>query len=89
MQVVAEKRLVKELQKEVARLEAELYSPNPSSSTCLKTLLEEKEFKIQQVCQITLGAFFHNIASDVPTAVEHEPTVCIHLTLCNHRWRRK
>ncbi|KAL9690134.1 hypothetical protein QQ045_010529 [Rhodiola kirilowii] len=47
--VVADKRLVKELQKEVARLEAELHSPDPSSSTCLKTLLEEKELKIQQM----------------------------------------
>ena len=48
-QVVSNKKLVKHLQKEVARLEAELRSPEPSSSTCLKTLLMEKDLKIQQV----------------------------------------
>ncbi|KAL5850753.1 hypothetical protein ACOSQ3_008804 [Xanthoceras sorbifolium] len=44
--VVSDKRLVKHLQKEVARLEAELRSPDPS---CLRSLLEEKELKIQQM----------------------------------------
>ncbi|KAJ4708834.1 Kinesin-like protein [Melia azedarach] len=46
--VVSEKRLVKHLQKEVARLEAELQSPDPSSS-CVRSLLMEKELKIQQL----------------------------------------
>lgn len=49
-QVVADKKLVKHLQKEVARLEAELRSPEPSSSSCVKTMLMEKDLKIQQVC---------------------------------------
>lgn len=44
-QVVAEKQMMKHLQKEVARLEAELRYDSPS----LKTLLVEKEQKIQQV----------------------------------------
>ncbi|KAF8401150.1 hypothetical protein HHK36_014454 [Tetracentron sinense] len=47
--VVADKKLVKQLQKEVARLEAELRSPEPSSSSCLKSLLIEKNLKIQQM----------------------------------------
>ncbi|KAA8534736.1 hypothetical protein F0562_029822 [Nyssa sinensis] len=49
--VVADKQLVKHLQKEVARLEAELQSPGPSSSSslCLQTLLMEKDLKIQQM----------------------------------------
>uniref|UniRef100_A0A5B7CB36 Kinesin-like protein n=1 Tax=Davidia involucrata TaxID=16924 RepID=A0A5B7CB36_DAVIN len=48
--VVADKQLVKHLQKEVARLEAELQSPEPSSSSsCFKTLLMEKDLKIQQM----------------------------------------
>ncbi|CAL5328741.1 unnamed protein product [Camellia sinensis] len=47
--VVADKQLVKHLQKEVARLEAELRSPEPSSSSCLRTLLMEKDLKIQQM----------------------------------------
>ncbi|KAI8553262.1 hypothetical protein RHMOL_Rhmol05G0002000 [Rhododendron molle] len=47
--VVADKKLVKHLQKEVARLEAELRSPEPSSSSCVKTLLMEKDLKIQQM----------------------------------------
>ncbi|KAD4180527.1 hypothetical protein E3N88_29118 [Mikania micrantha] len=47
--VVAEKQLVKHLQKEVSRLKAELLSPEPSSSECLKSLLLEKEQKIQQM----------------------------------------
>ncbi|XP_050219257.1 kinesin-like protein NACK2 [Mercurialis annua] len=46
--VVAEKGLVKHLQKEVARLESELRSPEPSSS-CLKTLLMKKDLKIEQM----------------------------------------
>lgn len=48
-QVVADKQLVKHLQKEVARLEAELRSPEPASSMCLRSLLMEKDLKIQQV----------------------------------------
>ncbi|GAV70969.1 Kinesin domain-containing protein/DUF3490 domain-containing protein [Cephalotus follicularis] len=47
--VVSDKTLVKLLQKEVARLEAELQSPEPSSSSCLRSLLMEKELKIQQM----------------------------------------
>ncbi|GKV03764.1 hypothetical protein SLEP1_g16013 [Rubroshorea leprosula] len=47
--VISDKRLVKHLQKEVARLEAELRSPEPSSSVGLKSLLMEKELKIQQM----------------------------------------
>ncbi|XP_059432302.1 kinesin-like protein KIN-7B [Corylus avellana] len=47
--VVADKTLVKHLQKEVARLEAELRSPEPSSSSCLRSLLEEKDLKIQRM----------------------------------------
>ncbi|KAK1437619.1 hypothetical protein QVD17_03413 [Tagetes erecta] len=47
--VVADKQLVKHLQKEVSRLKAELLSPEPSSSECLKSLLLEKEQKIQQM----------------------------------------
>ncbi|XP_052200535.1 kinesin-like protein NACK2 [Diospyros lotus] len=46
--VVADKKLVKHLQKEVARLEAELRSPEPPPS-CLRTLLMEKDLKIQQM----------------------------------------
>ncbi|CBI25138.3 unnamed protein product, partial [Vitis vinifera] len=49
LQVVPGKKLVKHLQKEVARLEAELRSPEPSSFACLRTLLMEKDLKIQQV----------------------------------------
>ncbi|KAK3007046.1 hypothetical protein RJ639_017065 [Escallonia herrerae] len=47
--VVADKQLVKHLQNEVARLEAELRSPEPSASVCLRSLLMEKEQKIQQM----------------------------------------
>ncbi|KAK9274437.1 hypothetical protein L1049_021684 [Liquidambar formosana] len=47
--VVSDKRLVKQLQKEVARLEAELRSPEPSSSSSLSSLLLEKDLKIQQM----------------------------------------
>ncbi|PWA45404.1 Kinesin, motor domain-containing protein [Artemisia annua] len=47
--VVAEKQLVKDLQKEVTRLKAELLSPEPSSSKCLRSLLREKEHIIQQM----------------------------------------
>ncbi|KAK9101606.1 hypothetical protein Scep_025036 [Stephania cephalantha] len=46
--IVAEKQLVKHLQKEVARLEAELRSPEPSSP-CLKSLLMEKNLKIRKM----------------------------------------
>jgi hypothetical protein len=56
LQVIAEKQLVKHLQKEVARLEAELRSPEPSGSLSLSSLLVEKELKIQQV---ELGGVFH------------------------------
>lgn len=47
--VVADKQMVKHLQKEVTRLKAELLSPEPSSSKCLRSLLLEKEQKIEQM----------------------------------------
>ncbi|PON66062.1 Kinesin-like protein [Parasponia andersonii] len=47
--VVSDKRLVKHLQKEVARLEAELRSPEPSSFSCLRSLIAEKDLKIEQM----------------------------------------
>ncbi|GER36113.1 kinesin-like protein [Striga asiatica] len=48
--IVEKKQLVKQLQDEVARLEAELRSPEPSSaSSCLRSLLKEKDSKIQQL----------------------------------------
>ncbi|KAK1389238.1 hypothetical protein POM88_017416 [Heracleum sosnowskyi] len=46
--VVADKQLVKHLQKEVARLNAELQSPEPTSSN-IRSLLMEKDRKIQQM----------------------------------------
>ncbi|CAL9148730.1 unnamed protein product [Musa hybrid cultivar] len=45
--VVSDKQLVKQLQKEVARLEAELRTPEPSA--CSEALLMEKELKINQL----------------------------------------
>lgn len=56
-QVVSDKKLVKHLQKEVARLEAELRSPEPSSSACLRTLIKERDLKIQQVCIVVIEQF--------------------------------
>ncbi|CAH1448865.1 unnamed protein product [Lactuca virosa] len=47
--VVGEKQMVKHLQEEVTRLKAELLTPEASSSKCLRTLLLEKEQKIQQM----------------------------------------
>ncbi|XP_061361587.1 kinesin-like protein KIN-7B isoform X2 [Gastrolobium bilobum] len=47
--VVSDKTLVRQLQKEVARLEGELRSPELSSDSCLRSLLAEKELKIQQM----------------------------------------
>ncbi|KAM6583673.1 hypothetical protein CsatB_010675 [Cannabis sativa] len=47
--VVADKRLVKHLQKEVARLEAELRSPEPFSFSCLRSVIAEKDMKIEQM----------------------------------------
>ncbi|KAI5674155.1 hypothetical protein M9H77_14519 [Catharanthus roseus] len=47
--VVAEKQLLKHLQQEVVRLEAELQNPEPSGSLSLRSLLVEKELKIQQL----------------------------------------
>ncbi|KAI6679792.1 hypothetical protein NL676_033673 [Syzygium grande] len=46
---ISEKKLVKHLQKEVARLEAELRSPDLSSSSRLTALLREKDMKIQEM----------------------------------------
>ncbi|XP_020084816.1 kinesin-like protein KIN-7A isoform X2 [Ananas comosus] len=45
--VVSDKQLVKHLQKEVARLEAELRTPEPS--TCSEAILMEKEMKIKKM----------------------------------------
>ncbi|VVB04828.1 unnamed protein product [Arabis nemorensis] len=47
--VVSDKILLKHLQQKVAKLESELRSPESSSSTCLKSLLIEKEMKIQKM----------------------------------------
>ncbi|XP_021756732.1 kinesin-like protein KIN-7B isoform X2 [Chenopodium quinoa] len=47
--VVTDQQLVKHLQQEVSRLEAELKSPEPSSSSALKALLIEKNVKIQKL----------------------------------------
>lgn len=58
-QVVSDKTLVRQLQKEVARLEEELRSPQLSSSSCLRSLLAEKELKIQQVQSTIIGLNFH------------------------------
>ncbi|XP_051113873.1 kinesin-like protein NACK2 [Andrographis paniculata] len=49
--VVEKTRLMKQLQEKVARLEAELQSPDPSASSCLTTLLREKDLKIQQMAK--------------------------------------
>ncbi|KAE9604644.1 putative plus-end-directed kinesin ATPase [Lupinus albus] len=53
--VHSEKKLVRQLQMQVARLEEELQSPESSSTSCLRTLLSEKEFKVLQV--ITLQSY--------------------------------
>ncbi|KAK6126698.1 hypothetical protein DH2020_039555 [Rehmannia glutinosa] len=60
--VVEKKQLVKQLQEEVARLEAELQSPEPSAASCLRSLLREKESKIQQfdLNHQRKGFNFHN-----------------------------
>ncbi|KAK8515438.1 hypothetical protein V6N13_139584 [Hibiscus sabdariffa] len=47
--IVSDKRLVKHLQKEVARLEAKLQTPDSTSASCLQSLLMEKELKIQEM----------------------------------------
>ncbi|KAL5572294.1 hypothetical protein UlMin_021891, partial [Ulmus minor] len=47
--VVEDKRLVKHLQKEVARLEAELRSPQPTSDSSFRSLIAEKDMKIKQM----------------------------------------
>lgn len=54
-QVVAEKQLVKHLQKEVARLNAELQSPEPTNPLHIRSLLMEKDRKIQQVLMLYIG----------------------------------
>lgn len=53
-QVVTEKQLVKHLQKEVARLNAELQSPEPTTLH-VRSLLMEKDRKIQQVLMLDIG----------------------------------
>lgn len=57
-QVEPEKRLVKHLQKEVARLEAELRCPDLSSSH-LRALLKEKDMKIEGVRLFVTSFFFY------------------------------
>ncbi|XP_073151229.1 kinesin-like protein NACK2 [Henckelia pumila] len=47
--IVEKKKLVKHLQDEVARLEAEILNPESSDSSSLRSLLREKEKKIQQM----------------------------------------
>ncbi|XP_047966949.1 kinesin-like protein NACK2 isoform X1 [Salvia hispanica] len=47
--VVEKKQLVKHLKEEVARLEAELRSPEPPASSSVRTLLREKDMKIKQM----------------------------------------
>uniref|UniRef100_A0A6N2LH36 Kinesin-like protein n=1 Tax=Salix viminalis TaxID=40686 RepID=A0A6N2LH36_SALVM len=47
--VVSDKKLVKHLQKEVERLEAELRSPEPSSASYLQSLLIKKNLQIEQM----------------------------------------
>jgi centromeric protein E len=50
------------LQKEVARLEGELRNPELSADACLRSLLAEKELKIQQVHSFFLVlSFMQNI----------------------------
>ena len=49
-QLISDKQLVKQLQKEVARLEAELRTPDPSGST--DAVLVEKELQIKKVTLI-------------------------------------
>lgn len=48
--VMSDKALVKHLQKELARLESELKTPGPPSSTCdYTTLLRKKDVQIEKV----------------------------------------
>ncbi|XP_073047716.1 kinesin-like protein NACK2 [Primulina eburnea] len=47
--VVEKKQLVKHFHDEVARLEAEIQNPEPYNSPSLRSLLREKEMKIQQM----------------------------------------
>jgi centromeric protein E len=47
--VISEKELVKHLQKEVARLEAELHTPESTTAVCSESLLMEKELQIKKM----------------------------------------
>lgn len=47
--VISEKELVKHLQKEVARLEAELQTPESTTAVCSESLLMEKELQIKKM----------------------------------------
>jgi len=59
--VMSDKALVKHLQKEVARLESELRSPDLASSTCDYTsLLRQKDLQIQKVIICFLNFFLQN-----------------------------
>ena len=56
--VMSDKALVKHLQKELARLESELRSPAPASSTCDHTaLLRKKDLQIDKVVICFLNLF--------------------------------
>ena len=55
IQVVSDKQLVKHLQTEVARLEAELRTPDRASSSDI--LIMEKDRKIRQVMSLTDSLF--------------------------------
>jgi hypothetical protein len=58
---MSDKALVKHLQKEVARLESELRSPDLASSTCDYTsLLRQKDLQIQKVIICFLNFFLQN-----------------------------
>ena len=60
--VMSDKALVKHLQKEVARLESELRSPTPASSTCdYVSLLRKRDLQIQKV----IICFLENAFTDV------------------------
>ena len=61
--VMSDKALVKHLQKELARLESELRSPAPASSTCDHiALLRKKDLQIDKVVICFLNLFIYTYA---------------------------
>lgn len=62
--MTSDKQLVKQLQKEVARLEAELRTPEPSSSG-LEALLLEKDMTIEKVSFVMTYFIFQLIIYDI------------------------